>query len=141
MPSDALFKWSNRAHRIVLKATGGRLGWTGAGMPVVQLTTIGRKTGEPRTVMLTAPIQRDETYVVVASRGGTDVHPAWYFNVQANPEVTVAVRGATLPMRARVADPAERAELWAQVVADFPHYAGYQDKTDREIPLVVLEPR
>jgi deazaflavin-dependent oxidoreductase (nitroreductase family) len=141
VPSDATFKVANVVHRMALKLTGGRLGWTGAGMPVVQLTTIGRKSGEPRTVMLTAPIHRDDTYVVVASRGGTDVHPAWYFNVQANPDVTVAVRGATLPMRARVAEPAERAELWAQVVADFPHYAGYQDKTDREIPLVVLEPR
>jgi deazaflavin-dependent oxidoreductase (nitroreductase family) len=139
--SDAVFKWSNRAHRFVLKATGGRLGWKGKGMPVVQLTTTGRKTGEPRTVMLTAPIHTDTTYVVVGSRGGTDVHPAWYLNVQTNPEVTVAVRGATLPMRARVVEGEERDQLWTKVIADFPHYAGYQDKTDREIPLVVLEPR
>ncbi len=141
MPSNAVFTWSNRAHRALIKVTGGRFGWRGSGMPVLQLTTVGRRSGEPRTVMLTAPIHTEDSYVVVGSRGGTDVHPAWYFNVQANPDVTVAVRGATLEMRARVADAVERAELWSKVVADFPHYAGYQKKTDREIPLVVLEPR
>jgi deazaflavin-dependent oxidoreductase (nitroreductase family) len=126
---------------MVLKVTGGRLGWRGAGMPVLRLTTIGRKTGEPRTVMLTAPIHDEDSLVVVGSRGGTDVHPAWVHNVRANPEVTVAMRGSTRAMRARVLGPEERAEVWPRVVEASPQYGEYQRKTDREIPLVVLEPR
>ena len=110
-------------------------------MPVVQLTTIGRKSGEPRTVMLTAPIHGDGRYVVVGSRGGTDVHPAWFHNLQADPDVTIQVRDGEHRMRARVAEGPEHDELWAKVVEDFPHYAGYQQKTDRRIPLVVLDPR
>ena len=140
MPSNAVFTLSNRAHRALLKISGGRVGWTGAGMPVLQLTTIGRKSGEPRTVMLTAPIHTPEQYVVVGSRGGDDVHPAWFHNVTANPDVTVEERSGTRSMRARVAAGEERTELWERVVRDFPHYAGYQRKTEREIPLVVLEP-
>lgn len=141
MPPKAVFKVGNLAHRLVVKVTRGRVGWEAAGMPVLQLTTTGRKSGEPRTVMLTAPIHTDDTYVVVGSRGGTDVHPAWVHNIRADPNVTVAVRGATLDMRAHVAEEAERAELWPKVVEAYPHYEGYQRKTDREIPLVVLEPR
>jgi deazaflavin-dependent oxidoreductase (nitroreductase family) len=141
VPSHATFKIANVAHRLVLKVTGGRLGWRGAGMPVLQLTTIGRKTGEPRTVMLTAPIHDEDSLVVVGSRGGTDVHPAWVHNVRANPEVTVAMRGSTRAMRARVLGPEERAEVWPRVVEASPQYGEYQRKTDREIPLVVLESR
>ena len=80
----------NGIHRVVLKVSGGRVGWKAGSMPVLELTTIGRKSGQPRSVMLTSPVQEGDTVVIVASRGGDDTHPAWFLNLQANPEVEVA---------------------------------------------------
>ena len=141
MPSDFALKTMNTVHRTVLKLTGGRIGWTGYGMPVLELTTIGRKSGQPRTVILTSPLQLDDTIVVVASRGGDDTHPAWFLNLSDNPDVEVVFKGAAKrAYRARVASPEERAELWPKVTSDHSNYAGYQKKTEREIPLVLLEP-
>ena len=141
MPSDAVFKLVNGLHRGVVKLSGGRFGWSGYGMPVVELTTIGRKTGQKRTVMLTSPLQEGATIAVVASRGGDPTHPAWFHNIQANPDVEVAMRGRpTTTMRARVASAEERARLWPLITADHKNYADYQKKTTREIPVVLLEP-
>jgi deazaflavin-dependent oxidoreductase (nitroreductase family) len=141
VPSDLGLKAMNTVHRAVLKASGGRLGWQAARMPVIELTTTGRKSGAVHTVMLTSPIQEGSALVVVASRGGDDAHPAWFLNLQSNPRVQVSLQGrAKAPMRARVANPEERAELWPRITADHKNYAGYQTKTDREIPLVILEP-
>jgi deazaflavin-dependent oxidoreductase (nitroreductase family) len=110
-------------------------------MLVVELTTTGRKSGQPRTVMLTSPVQEGETIVVVASRGGDDQHPAWFLNLRDKPEVEVALKGKPKQrMRARVATPEERARLWPQVTAKYKGYAGYQTKTTREIPLVLIDP-
>jgi deazaflavin-dependent oxidoreductase (nitroreductase family) len=141
MPSDFVLKTMNRLHRGVLKLSGGRLGWSASQMPVVELTTTGRKTGQPRTVMLTSPVQDGSTVVVVASRGGDDQHPAWFLNLRDNPDVEVAMNGKPKQrMRARVATADERARLWPLVTADHKNYAGYQTKTKREIPLVLLDP-
>jgi deazaflavin-dependent oxidoreductase (nitroreductase family) len=105
------------------------------------LTTIGRRSGQPRTVMLTAPVRDGETLVIVASRGGDDHHPSWYLNLLDHPQVTVAIGGAPArSMRATEASPAQRAALWPQVVEAYHGYSGYQDNTDRLIPLVLLEP-
>jgi deazaflavin-dependent oxidoreductase (nitroreductase family) len=140
MPSDRAFKAMNALHRSVLKITAGRAGWTASNMPVLELTTTGRKTGRPRSVMLTSPVQVGTTLVVVASRGGDDQPPAWFLNLQDNPHVGVALQGRpTQPMRARVANPEERTRLWPQVIADHKNYADYQAKTTREIALVLLE--
>jgi deazaflavin-dependent oxidoreductase (nitroreductase family) len=142
MPSDTLLKTMNAVHRGLLKVSGGRLGWRFSGMPVLELTTIGRKTGQPRTVMLTSPVRDGSAIVLVASRGGDDTHPAWFLNLRDNPDVEVAMNGEpTRPMHARVANAEERARLWPLVVADHANYAGYQRKTSREIPLVMLEPK
>jgi deazaflavin-dependent oxidoreductase (nitroreductase family) len=131
----------NRAHRLMLGVTGGRLGWSFYGMPVIELTTTGRRSGQPRTTMLTSPHQEGPTIVIVASRGGDDHHPAWYLNLRDQPEVTVSVSGKpTQRMRAETADPDERARLWPLITADHRNYAGYQRKTNREIPLVFLRP-
>jgi deazaflavin-dependent oxidoreductase (nitroreductase family) len=136
-----MFKTANALHRTVQRVSGGKIGWQAGSMPVVRLTTIGRKSGEPRTVLLTSPIQEDGTIVVVASRGGDDQNPAWLFNLRANPEVKVVFAGQPeQQMTARVADEAERTRLWPKVVAGGKQYAGYQEKTEREIPLVLLEP-
>ncbi len=141
MPSDFALKTMNTVHRGLLKISGGRLGWNASRMPVLELTTTGRKSGEPRSVMLTSPVQDGSTIVVVASRGGDDHHPAWFLNLRDNPDVEVAMGGkAKRPMRARVANAEERARLWPLVTADHKNYAGYQTKTTREIPLVLLEP-
>ena len=141
MSNDFIFKAMNGAHRIALKLTGNRVAASVSGMPVLELTTIGRKSGKPRPVMLTSPLQLGETYVVVASRGGDDIDPAWFLNLTANPAVQVRVVGrGVLPMRARVADADERASLWPRITAEHSNYAGYQRRTDRVIPVVLLEP-
>jgi deazaflavin-dependent oxidoreductase (nitroreductase family) len=141
VPPDLVLKAMNGAHRLLLKASGGRIGYDAMGMPVVELTTIGRRSGEARSVLLTAPIDLDGNLVVVASRGGDDRHPAWYLNLREHPAVEVSVRGGPrTPMRARILDPDERARLWPQITGKYSNYAGYQERTQREIPLVVLEP-
>ena len=141
MPSDAVLKSMNAIHRVMLKLSFGHLGWDVGSMPVLELTTIGRKSGQPRSVMLTSPLQEGSTIVIVASRGGDDHHPAWFLNLRDDPDVKVSLKGGpATPMRAHVADADERARLWPLVTAGHKNYAGYQTKTDREIPLVLLEP-
>ncbi|MEV5721767.1 nitroreductase/quinone reductase family protein [Amycolatopsis mediterranei] len=141
MPSDFALKTMNAVHRGLIKLTGGRVGWQVA-MPVLELTTVGRKSGQPRSVLLTSPHQDGDAVVVVASRGGDDTHPAWFLNLRDHPDVEVSLKGGPKrPMRARVADAEERARLWPKITADFKNYAQYQTKTEREIPLVFLEPR
>jgi deazaflavin-dependent oxidoreductase (nitroreductase family) len=142
MPSDLTLKAMNAVHRAALKITGGRIGWTVANMPALELTTTGRRSGQPRTVMLTSPLQESSTIVVVASRGGDDIAPLWYLNLCADPGVDVSFQGApAVRMHARVASVQERARLWPLVVADHKNYADYQSRTEREIPLVLLEPQ
>jgi len=141
MPSDVILKAMNTAHRVLLKVSGQRLGWEFSGMPALELTTLGRRSGQPRAVMLTSPLQEGPAYVVVASRGGDDKAPAWLHNLRANPDVEVALQGKPKqPMHARVATAEERARMWPQIAGKYKNYAGYQHKTTREIPLVLLEP-
>lgn len=141
MPSDSTLKLMNQVHRVVLTATGGRIGWSVAGMPVVELTTTGRRSGQPRTTLLTSPYQEGSTVVLVASRGGDDHHPAWFLNLRDNPEVTAKVgRAPAQRMKAEVADPAERDRIWPLITSKYRNYAGYQKKTSRQIPLVLLRP-
>ncbi|PPL19737.1 nitroreductase/quinone reductase family protein [Microterricola pindariensis] len=137
---DALLRAMNLAHRGVLAASGGRLGWTIGPMPAVEQHTIGRRTGRRRSTMLTSPVHEHGRYVLVASKGGDDRNPEWYRNLQANPGVELTVRGEVLPMRARTATAAEKAELWPRIIAVNPGYAGYQRKTTRDIPVVICEP-
>jgi deazaflavin-dependent oxidoreductase (nitroreductase family) len=141
MPSDFALKAMNGAHRLIIRASGGRLGYE-FGMPVLELTTTGRKSGQPRSVMLTSPLSDGDSIVVVASRGGDDHHPAWFLNLRDNPAVEVSLKGGpTQQMTARVAGPEERARLWPEIARKYRNYAGYQKKTEREIPLVLLDPR
>src|SRR4051794_30761249 len=108
----------NGVHRAVLAVSFGHLGWHASGMPVLELTTTGRKSGQPRSVMLTSPWQDGDTIAIVASRGGDDVHPAWFLNLRDHPDVEVTMRGAKRPMRAHVADATERARIWPLITAD-----------------------
>jgi deazaflavin-dependent oxidoreductase (nitroreductase family) len=141
VPSDRALKAMNALNRMAQRLSGGRLGWMLRGMPVIELTTTGRKSGRKRTTLLTSPLQLGDGFLVVASRGGDDTHPAWFLNLREDPRVVVGVGGRPArPMTARVATASERAELWPRVIAGHPHYAGYQERTAREIPLVLLVP-
>ena len=124
-------------HRSVYSASGGRAGKRIAGMPVLLLTTVGRKTRKQRTVPLTY-IEDGDAIVLVASYGGRPHNPAWFENLVAHPEVSVTIDGETMAMTARRASPDERARLWPEVVETYDGYATYQTKTTREIPLVLL---
>jgi len=105
------------------------------------LHTVGRKSGKPRSTMLTAPVIDGDRVVLVASKGGDDRDPDWYRNLLAHPGIELTMAGRRRPMRARPASPAEKAELWPRVVAAYQGYGGYQRRTDRDIPLVICEPR
>jgi deazaflavin-dependent oxidoreductase (nitroreductase family) len=141
MPSDRFLKTMNGLHRALLTLTGGRLGASFGGMPTLELTTIGRRSGAPRSVLLTSPWQEGDTYAVVASRGGDDVHPAWFLNLRDNPAVRVRVVGQPeRPMHARIATADERARIWPLITARYRNYAGYQERTSRQLPVVLLEP-
>ncbi len=139
---DSQLQTMNLVHRTVLTLSGGKIGNRMGNMPVFKVTTTGRTSNKPRTVMLTAPVQHDDTYVFVASKGGDDRHPDWYRNMVANPDFTVepANGGGPIALVARTASDAEKAELWPQIVAAYKGYGGYQSKTDRDIPVVIAQP-
>ncbi|MTD52794.1 nitroreductase family deazaflavin-dependent oxidoreductase [Amycolatopsis pithecellobii] len=108
------------------------------GVPALILITTGRKSGQERKSPLIYQ-EVDGAYVVVASKGGAPEHPAWYLNLQANPAVKVQVKGDKFAAKAHTADAAERAKLWPVMAKVWPSYDEYQKKTDRQIPVVVLE--
>ena len=138
---DTAARAVNRFHRTVFQATNGRLFGRVAGMPVLILTTTGRKSGKPRSTMLTTPVQEGDSLVVVASYGGDDRHPTWFLNLRDDPDVEVTMGGRHVKMRARVATTEEKTALWPRVTGAYRGYAGYQERTDRDIPLVILDPR
>lgn len=120
-------------------ATDGEEGHEWQGTITLLLTTTGRRSGEPRTTPLIYQPYGDD-FLIVASRGGADTHPAWYLNLQQNPDVTVQIRGDRFAARARTAAPAEKPDMWRVMAATWPKYDEYQRKTDRDIPVVVLSP-
>ena len=139
---DVLMQSMNFGHRAVRAVSGGRFGNTLGSMPVVELHATGRKSGKDRTTMLTAPIVDDGTYVLVASKGGDDRDPEWYHNIVANPEIRLVTGdGESHELTARTASDDEKAEMWPRIVDAYQGYAGYAEKTDRDIPVVVCEPR
>jgi F420H(2)-dependent quinone reductase len=138
--ANPLIKAMSRLNTWAYRATGGRLGGKFLrGAPVLLLTTTGRKSGEARVAPLIY-VRDGERLVVVASKGGMDHHPLWYKNLLANPNVVVQVGRDVRRMRARVADAAERTVLWPRAVAVYRDYADYQARTQRIIPLVILDP-
>jgi deazaflavin-dependent oxidoreductase (nitroreductase family) len=126
--------------RPVMRLTGGRSSLTSVltGLPIVELTTTGARSGLPRTLPVVG-VPDGERLVLVASNYGSPRHPAWYHNLRAQPACTVRFRGEELAMRAHEAEGEERERLWAQMNRMWPHYDEYQEKTDRRIPVVVLE--
>jgi deazaflavin-dependent oxidoreductase (nitroreductase family) len=120
------------------EATGGKEGGTLEGVPVVILTTKGRKSGKLRKSPLMR-IEHDGTYAVVASMGGAPQHPVWYLNLVDNPDVTLQDGDQVLDLRARTADADEKRHWWPRLTAVWPPYSEYQSKTERDIPVVLLE--
>jgi F420H(2)-dependent quinone reductase len=128
-------------HTLAYRATGGVIGHRFPGAPpTLLLDHVGAKSGTKRTTPLSYLADGD-AFVIVASKGGHPHNPAWFHNLRANPETTIQVGHRRLPVRARVATAEERERLWPKVVKIWSGYADYQRRTDREIPLVILEPR
>ncbi|MEX2204969.1 MAG: nitroreductase family deazaflavin-dependent oxidoreductase [Myxococcota bacterium] len=126
------------AHLALYRATGGRIGGSLGALRVLLLTTTGRKSGRPRSAPLVY-FEDGERLVIIGSNGGGSSDPLWWQNLKANPEARVQLGADTRRVRARLATPDERARLWPRVKAENPAYAGYERKTRRQIPVVVLE--
>src|SRR5919201_1053686 len=136
-----LFNELTRVHTLTYRLTGGLVGSRmPGGPPMLLLDHVGARSGRKRTNPL-AYLEDGDDIVIVASKGGSPRHPAWFHNLRANPETTVQVGTRKIPVKARVASSEERKRLWPEVVELYGGYAGYQRRTEREIPLVILEPR
>jgi deazaflavin-dependent oxidoreductase (nitroreductase family) len=136
---SGFWRRTGKIHAWVYRRTGGRIGHTAGSLRNLLLTTTGRKSGEARTVPLTY-MADGERYVLVASNGGSDRHPAWWLNLERKSRATIQVGPRTLAVVARRADPTERARLWPALKKMNPFYAQYERITEREIPVVILEP-
>lgn len=121
------------------ESSGGTDGTTLRGMPVVVITNVGARSGSVRKTPVMR-VEHDGRYAAVASRGGAPTHPQWYFNLRAHPQVELQDGPVKQNMVAREVTGTEKADWWERAVAAFPDYAAYQQKTDREIPVFVLEP-
>ena len=119
--------------------SGGRIGGKVGNLPVLLLTTTGRKTGKQRTLPV-GYIMDGSAYVITASAGGADKHPGWFFNIRSNPQATIQVKDKPIKVTAEIAGPEKKPELWVQLVEVAPNFAGYQKRTSREIPMVILHP-
>lgn len=128
-------------HVRVYRETGGERGYVWRkGTTILLLTTTGRTSGEPRTTPLIHRVD-DGRWVIVASKGGTPEHPAWFLNLEADPDATIQVQGEEIPVRASVAEGEERERLWRLMAEVWPDYDAYQERTERQIPVVVLSRR
>jgi F420H(2)-dependent quinone reductase len=132
------FRILGGVHKRVYRVTGGKIGGRIGKLPVLLLTTIGRKSGQPRTQPL-AYTRAGDGYAVIASKGGAPQHPLWYLNLRANPLAEVTVGRQTRKVRARDAEGEERERLWRALADLYPGYDRYAQKTSRRIPVVVLE--
>jgi deazaflavin-dependent oxidoreductase (nitroreductase family) len=125
------------ANVVLYRLSGGRLGGKMDNLPVLLLQNKGRKSGAVRTAPLLY-LEDGQDLVIVASRGGSDETPAWWLNLQANPRTTVEIKGKRHEVVARLASDEERARLWPLLVAGYRHYAAYQERTQRQIPVIIL---
>jgi F420H(2)-dependent quinone reductase len=137
--ADLRFRIFGGLHKGVYRLTGGKVGGQLGKLPVLLLTTTGRKSGQPRTQPL-AYTQAGDGYAVIASKGGAAQHPLWYLNLRANPVAEVTVGRETRKVRARDVQGQEREQFWRALADLYPGYDRYAQKTSRQIPVVVLEP-
>lgn len=137
---DAVFRVVTTLHTELYRRTGGKIGGQMFKSPLMLLTTTGRRSGQPRVTPLLG-IRDGDRFLAIASFGGDERDPQWFKNLQANPDATIEVAGETIPVRATVATPEEKKALWPKVLAAYKGYANYQRKTERDIPVVILERR
>ncbi len=137
---DRGFRALNAVHRAVVTLTRGRLGSRAMGMEVIELITLGRRSGRAHRTMLTVPVVDGDSLVLVASKGGDDRDPDWLANLRREPTVQVVRRGETGEWRARLATPEECDVLWPRVVAAYRAYDRYRRRASRDVPLVLCEP-
>lgn len=138
---DPAAKVVNLLHRSLFTLTKGKVGGKVMGMEAVVLTTTGRKSGEKRQTMLTAPVVEGDKVYLVASWGGGPKHPMWFLNLQADPNVQITRNGTdTKNMVGRILSSAEKEAIWPRITSAYKGYAGYQEKTDRDIPVIEFTP-
>ena len=121
------------------RLSGGKFGSQVQGLPVLLLTTIGRRTGKKRTTPL-GYLEQDGSYVITATNSGFDTHPAWFHNLKSHPQVALQIGDKQLTAIAELAGPALRGQLWTKFVERAPGYGAYEKRTTREIPIVLLRP-
>lgn len=137
---NVVVKLMSNLNTAVYRLTGGRIGGRFLrGAPVFLVTTIGRKSGQPRTSPLLY-LKEGDDYVIVASKGGMSQHPLWYRNIEANPQVEIELGREKFKARARRASDEEKKALWPKLVAMYRDYDDYQARTTRDIPVVILSP-
>jgi deazaflavin-dependent oxidoreductase (nitroreductase family) len=125
-------------HVRIYRETNGATGYLWNGVPTLLITSTGRKSGQKRTIPIIFT-QVGDKYVIIASKGGSATHPAWYLNILEDPSVEIQIKGDIFKARTRTAKSPEREELWAAAVAAWPNYDLYQSRTTRLIPVVVIE--
>ena len=130
----------NESHVAAYLETNGEKGGVWNGATAVLVTTKGRKSGERRTIAIIGK-QVGDNFVIIASKGGSPVHPLWYLNIQADPNVEIQYLADKWEAVARTAESPEREELWAQACTQWPAFNDYQARTERRIPVVVIEPK
>jgi F420H(2)-dependent quinone reductase len=138
-PLRLAMKYFARAHIWIYRRTNGRVGAKLLWFPAALITTTGRRSGRPRTTP-TLYLDDGDRVILPASFGGRDADPAWYLNLESNPKVHVQIRSTHLDLTARDATEDERKRYWPRLIKMYPPYRGYQQATDRVIPMVVCEP-
>jgi deazaflavin-dependent oxidoreductase (nitroreductase family) len=133
-------RWMWKAHRFWWRVSGGRIGGRICGLPVLELTTTGHRSGAPRSVLLSY-VPRPAGFGVIASNAGADRDPAWWLNLRVHPEARVRARGERVAVIAEVLEGDERDQVWTAAVRANPDYEGYARATDRPIPVVLLRRR
>jgi deazaflavin-dependent oxidoreductase (nitroreductase family) len=137
--SKRLSKRTSDLHIWLYRRSGGLLGGKVGKLPILLLTTTGRKSGQQRTIPLSY-LTDGPNYVVIGSNSGREKPPLWYLNLQSNPEATIQVKNSVKKVVAREATPEEHERLWAELISKARQYANYQRTTSRRIPVVILEP-
>ena len=134
-----LFNVFAALNNVLYRRTGGRLGGKVKGAPVLLLHHVGAKSGQERVAPLLYLADGDR-FVIVASKGGTDKNPAWFYNLRAHPQTKIEIGRDKRNVTARIVDDSERERLWPRLVEMYPDYAVYQTHTERQIPVIALEP-
>jgi F420H(2)-dependent quinone reductase len=137
---DGLFKLVARIQVVLFRSTNGKFMASMRNMPILLLSTVGRKTGKSHTTPLMY-LRDGESYVIIASNNGRDTYPGWYYNLKASPQVEIEIPGRRLQVTASVATPVEQDRLWPILVAKAPFYDDYRKQTARHIPMLMLKPR